>query len=77
MEHMLTAAHLAISMPRAYRSRPLLTIAALLVAMAVLLSLSAGSRAAGCTITWVGDVDANWYGGTSGMNTNWDDDSLS
>ena len=43
----------------------------LTVVMALLLWLPAQSSAAGCTITWVGDVDGNWFGGTSGSNTNW------
>lgn len=38
----------------------------------VLVVLTGSSRAAGCTITWVGDVNGNWYGGTSGSDTNWD-----
>jgi hypothetical protein len=34
------------------------------------------SRASGCTITWVGDVNGDWFGGTSGANTNWSDDTF-
>jgi hypothetical protein len=34
------------------------------------------SRASGCTITWTGDVNGDWFGGTSGSNTNWNDDTF-
>src|SRR4051812_31881890 len=46
-------------------------LAALAAAATAVLGLPGSSRAAGCTITWVGDVNGNWYGGTSGADTNW------
>lgn len=45
--------------------------------MAGLFLLTLLSHAAdGATLTWLGDVNANWNGGTSGSNTNWISNTL-
>lgn len=38
------------------------------LSLLILLTLASGHAA---TLTWLGDVNANWNGGTSGVNTNW------
>ncbi len=51
------------------------TILLAALAAALLVSLPGASRAAGCTITWVGDVDSGWTT-SDGGDTNWTDDRL-
>ncbi len=46
------------------------------MALLAAVAFAASSRASGCTITWVGDVDGNWHGSDGPSDTNWDDDTL-
>ena len=48
-------------------------VAATLLALA---ALPGTASASGCTITWVGDVNDDWFGGTSPTDTNWDDNTF-
>ncbi len=43
--------------------------------LALLIALTSSSLQA-ATLTWLGDVDANWNSGTSGVNTNWASNTL-
>ena len=55
--------------------RPVLLVVAALAATTVATVAPGVSRAAGCTITWVGDVDGAWTT-SGGGNTNWTEDRL-
>jgi hypothetical protein len=59
--------------------RRLRVLGALALTAAALIALAGpleSSHASGCTTTWVGDVNGDWYGGTSGVNTNWSDNAF-
>jgi hypothetical protein len=63
------------NMPFSFRRQPWLSLipflrVALIHALITLPSAEAG------TLTWLGDVNANWSAGTSGVNTNWTTNTL-
>ena len=57
-------------------SRGTLPVGGLAVLIAATVVARQARSASGCTITWIGDVNADWFGGTSPSNTNWDDDTF-
>ena len=72
---MLTIAFTAegVQHPRA-RCRLRVVLIAGIVALATLVGLvwtPDSGRASGCTITWVGDVNGDWFGGSAPTDTNW------